>query len=406
MKKYISLKMIDYKSLLMAIVLMNSLIISPLKEVLGINQNGNLYILSLELVVLILGVMFRSKYRLCIKSLYLMFLVIVLFLLTKLTTININYSFMQLLFYVIIPIFVAGQKLNSEKVLRYSMYISLSSIFSLNDLFGFQYEQLNQGSMGASYAVVNAVIVTMIHFKYFRNKANTLLKFCYLYNLFIMIKLISTANRGVILTMFCTICILYINNFDKDSNKTAINRKRILKVSILFVIITFIFINFESIINYLYDFCNRNFEQLPSFILKSNLFLEQNKLSNGREDIYIVLFDLIKNNPIWGYGLQTFSYYTRWVWPHNFLLQFLFEGGILFSIYPIYLSIKILYRVIFQKFSTSREFAMSALVVCICYPRYLISNDPWKGTAVWAMIGLACCQSKIKSKSKEENRNN
>lgn len=398
-------KNINIFNVIFAIVLTSPLLVAPISK-LNLPIKTNFFILILEIGLVLGAFFFERPEKIKVMTFILLFMILFIYLLTMYTGIKTNYTFSLLLYYALIPVFVSGQKLDGECILRYILYISMTSIFALESLLSYQYEQLNQISMGSSYAIVTVIIASILHFRFFRKNANSLIKLCYLYNFYLFIRIIFLANRGAILSILMPFIMMIFCNY-KDDNLifNRWNLKRIIKISVFVLVAFFTIYNFEYLVNLMYLYSEKHLSDIPSFIYKMKLFIDENKLVNGRDNIYIILLPYILNSPIWGYGLQTFKYYTGYVWPHNFILQFLFEGGILFAAIPIYLSIKGIYMIVFQKINRLEQFVLIAMLMSLVFPRYIISNDPWKGPEVWLLIGTLA-NIKLKNRLKVESEKN
>ena len=68
-------------------------------------------------------------------------------------------------------------------------------------------------------------------------------------------------------------------------------------------------------------------------------YLELGDVSDGRTAIDAFTLPAIANDPIFGYGIETFSKVSgelanrSWPYPHQYIYQYLFEGGIVFWTY-------------------------------------------------------------------------
>lgn len=83
-----------------------------------------------------------------------------------------------------------------------------------------------------------------------------------------------------------------------------------------------------SIINKLnedfFDLLSTNFERIYALIEGGHL---DTSASSGRDQIWAEAFDLFMDNPLLGYGL--FSYMQYIMYPHNFVLEILLQGGLI-----------------------------------------------------------------------------
>ena len=172
---------------------------------------------------------------------------------------NCELDVIQFIFYAIIPIYVISQKLDGELVMRYILYLSLMTLPIINLFFVLQYVKYNQAYMGNIYAILSPVIVAMIHFKLYRKQSNLLIKLTYIYNLYIMVKIVLFANRGAVLCLACCAIVLVINAYDDDKRKKLSAIK--LSLIIVFSVIGILIIIFAlPLLHSLADLCNNILE--------------------------------------------------------------------------------------------------------------------------------------------------
>ena len=277
---------------------------------------------------------------------------------------NCDLDVIQFIFYAIIPIYVIGKKLDGELVMRYILYLSLMTLPVINLFFVLQYVKYNQAYMGNIYAILSPVIVAMIHFKLYRKQSNLLIKLTYIYNLYIMVKIVLFANRGAVLCLACCAIVLVINAYDDDK------RKKLSAIKLSLIILN----------------------SVPSFISKMIKYLELGDVSDGRTAIDAFTLPAIANNPIFGYGIETFSKVSgelanrSWPYPHQYIYQYLFEGGIVFGLIPVYSSLSLTAKVVCTRIKDKSEFALCCTLVCVTLPKLLISTEPWATTSIWMLI--------------------
>ena len=257
--------------------------------------------------------------------------------------------------------------------------------------FVLQYVKYNQAYMGNIYAILSPVIVAMIHFKLYRKQSNLLIKLTYIYNLYIMAKIVLFANRGAVLCLACCAIVLVINAYDDDKRKKLSAIK--LSLIIVFSVIGILIIIFAlPLLHSLADLCNSILNSVPSFISKMIKYLELGDVSDGRTAIDAFTLPAIANNPIFGYGIETFSKVSgelanrSWPYPHQYIYQYLFEGGIVFGLIPVYSSLSLTAKVVCTRIKDKSEFALCCTLVCVTLPKLLISTEPWATTSIWMLI--------------------
>ena len=391
----------NINTLLASIVFLSELLIVPLISIFGITSNANLYILIIEILLLGLNFLFHFnsiKINLNFIILFSLFSIMAFVSIISYDT----FSFPQAIYYFIVPFIVFSQPIDGKKFLECSMYLSIVSIFCINSIFSFFYEDFGQISMGNSYAIFSAILVGLMHFVFYRKQSNIVLKLIYCLDFYYCIKLIISGTRGAIFAL----CILFLlilvlrtrispsnkKNSDLVYNVKKNNAlKRNIVITISLIVLMVVYLNSDSILITLGEICNNLFGKIPSFINKSINLINFNNLNNGRTDLYRTAFSLIGNNVFFGYGVRTFSLYTTYPWPHNLFIQLLFEGGILFSSLPFCFLIIFIYKCLFMKFNNASIQVFCITLFVSLLPRYFVSNDIWLGVHFWIVMG-ACCQ--------------
>ena len=121
-----------------------------------------------------------------------------------------------------------------------------------------------------------------------------------------MVKIVLFANRGAVLCLACCAIVLVINAYDDDKRKKLSAIK--LSLIIVFSVIGILIIIFAlPLLHSLADLCNSILNSVPSFISKMIKYLELGDVSDGRTAIDAFTLPAIANNPIFGYGIETFS---------------------------------------------------------------------------------------------------
>ena len=394
---------IKINSLIISLICMAAPITGVFSLGFGINDNANAYIVLFLFALLVLRLFFAKKnkdeYKLDRFSLILIICIFVLYILTMIFKADFcRLSLIQLIFYAIIPICCINLNFNTEYVLRYSLYLSLFAIFARDKWFDFQYVFLNQANMGSIYPIVTMLIIAIIHFRFYRPTANKVIKLCYIYNAYLLVRTLIVANRGAALTLFFCVLILSLYSFDKDKG-IRFSSWKVVFVAVIGVVFGLLLMNnLVGILETIQRFFYKYFDNVPSVILKMHRYAVQEDIMNGRLEIYQFAWDAIKKSPIYGHGLCTFYNYSKglYIYPHNFILQHLFEGGILFAFAPIVLTFNLLMDVILGRIKNKGEFIIATMLLCQCIPKLLLSTDAWYNTALWMMIAFSAMRIKKK----------
>ena len=412
-KEMLKLKYDEIKlnSLILAIVLCSTTLATTLSLRLNITSNGNLYVLVVIFALYLIKFthstsrLFRYFNK---KAMVLIILVVILFILSKLLVgSKSQYTLIQLLFYAIIPIVSITAPISTKKVCKYVMYLTLLTVLGGNKWFALQYTYLNQGNMGYIYPVVTVLVCALFHFRYYRTeeKNNWLIWLCYLYDVYLLIRTIMVANRGALLVILFTVFVIFLHDFKNDGTKVRMRARTLIIWFLAILIISIAVYNTSELFTWLGNVFSKLFGYVPSTILKMQRYIAYGDISNGRQPIYDVLFPAIWQSPIWGHGMETFKSNTGFAYPHNFILQFLYEGGILFAAIPLFYAIKLPVQVLLGKIDDKDKYILCAILVCQCYPKLVLSTDVWLNTHLWMMItcsALVCYSKKRIAESRGE----
>lgn len=196
------------------------------------------------------------------------------------------------------------------------------------------------------------------------------------------------ANRGVMLALVFCVFVLFIHRFDDSGFIKTQNTKTTFILAISVLVVFVIVQNIELFFDGLQSVIKNVFGSVPSAIIKMRSYINRDDIMNGRSEINEMLYSAIKESPIYGHGMNMFFPYSGkiYVYPHNFILQYLFEGGILFAFLPVALSVGALLKVLLGRIRNKEIYVVSAMLVCQCFPKLLLSSNAWTGTAIWMLI--------------------
>ena len=133
-------------------------------------------------------------------------------------------------------------------------------------------------------------------------------------------------------------------------------------------------------------------------------------LSDGRSELYSSTFNLIMGSPVIGHGISTYSHYVPGVeYPHNFVLQFLFDGGIILLV----IIFAIVVPMFIKSIKNRKADVSGETVLSLLYPgtgnmtdqmtgklavvlflsgveitRALLSGNIWRLIQFWLLIGI------------------
>ena len=380
-------------SMIVAIMLSSAMIAITLSLGFGLTSNANLMILIVVFALVVYEIIrFGGLYiKIRPEMIGLLVLVTALYGLSVcFSKYLVDYSPIQLFFYVFLPIIAVNLKFNVKLVCKYALYLSLFTIFAGDKFFEYQYSFINQANMGNIYPIVTMLTCALFHFRYYRNDSDTsqVVWLCYAYNAYMFVRTCMVGNRGALLSLLFTLFVLVIYDFNREGQMKRLGKRQIAIWSIACVLLIVVVLNMKlvfDVLAYMFDWL---FGFVPSVILKMQRYIGYEDISNGRGPIYSIIFTAIRNSPIFGYGMRSFQQFTQgaYPYPHNFILQFLYEGGVLFAFVPVCIAIRALVRVMTGTIKNKDRHVMSAILVCVCYPKLLLSSDVWLGTGFWMLI--------------------
>ena len=94
----------------------------------------------------------------------------------------------------------------------------------------------------------------------------------------------------------------------------------------------------------------------------------------------------IKNAPLLGNGIEAFPAYTAYSYPHNFILQLVYEGGILFCVIPVITIAWVSYKLLFSQIKDKDCQVFLILLFVQVIPRFLVSATIWKDKCFWLLV--------------------
>ena len=241
-------------------------------------------------------------------------------------------------------------------------------------------------SMGICYSMLVPVIANLIYIRYFFLQEKRLMKIALLpitaINIFYLVQMTMFGSRGpvfcVTLLLFCLI-ILKVS----DDNQVTI-RKGYATIGIILVILVALYFVplLKAISGYLegYDI---SLNVVDKFLRLDNM---SGDLSNGRDAIDIIAWDGIFESPFLGYGTAQFENNTGFVYPHNFILQFLYDGGLLLTFVVLFPIV----RTVIQKIKkvNSQEYICLIFLFFCSVPGSLLSGDLWEAGMLWMFFGF------------------
>ena len=128
------------------------------------------------------------------------------------------------------------------------------------------------------------------------------------------------------------------------------------------------------------------------------IFMEQSgDISNGRELLYANTINEILEKPFFGWGCDQFYTHHDLNYPHNFILQILYDGGLLLFFIlaiPLWYGLKRFWRS-----CSTDEYAVFVALLFSGLFGSLFSGNLWAGASLWLLFGSLLSKSFVYNKS-------
>jgi len=385
---------------LMSIIYAYIISISFMNMLIGVVFKTGGMVINIGVICVIAALNIKQIINISVRSKVILFTVFIIayYLMTDM----LSYSSLpnnEFYFYFLAASFFGVFKCDVEKVLRYIMYISLLAIPFHNDILG-KISDFGSGAlidMGRSFSMFPVFFAGIIHFFFFRRQGKIFDKICYIFNSFFLLEIILGGTRSIVLTAAITVFCLYLKNWGVDKK----TKKMTLRLFVVMIAVALIYSHFYQILDWLN-------EQLLSFDIEANFIQKilrlkkEGDVSNGRDSITEYTLKAINESPFWGHGISTIFYNSNYRinYPHNFILQLFYDGGLLLAI-PV---LKILYTAIHDAFNGENRKRSTFLLymLLICVPKMFFSTDMWGNAPFWLMIAYTL--QHVSRQSKSENK--
>ena len=301
-------------------------------------------------------------------------------------------SVIKLIAFSALPMLLFLFKFNPKKVIEYTCYFIPLALLVQNDLFRL-HGSFDQMEMGYSYAVVHFCVASLFELFYYRKeiKKNYYMMFCIAVGIYLTLKLILLSTRGTLVSILAAVFLICITNLDNEGNIKKPNY-RIVFVGILAFAVIY---NYKAILNYLIDVIPKVGIRVPAAFQKTFDALKNKDLSHGRDELNVFVEQSFRQRPWFGYGTQTFKYFQgHYAYPHNCMMQLLFENGIVGSFYILINLFTGIYFAINPRCRQNKDEVLAKrLIMLAAIPMLFFSNDMWTTPAFWMFL-IICCRGR------------
>lgn len=272
------------------------------------------------------------------------------------------------------------------RVFLLSLFILPSvGIFFLNQIFYNEILESGVVSMGTCYAFLIPVLANLVFLFFYQSKEKKIFKIVVLFftsiNIFYLVQMTMYGSRGPILCVLFFLLSTFIIKTDELGN-VLLRKKRLFFILVGIVLVV---LSFVVLLQWLS-------EVLSSFdislgIIDKTLRLEDNGgISNSRNEILNTALKGFIDSPLLGNGIAQFERNTGYVYPHNFILQMLYDGGLVLTFGVILPIVNNLFNKIYSW--NKAEFVCLLFFFFASVPGALLSGDLWNAGMLWLFFGF------------------
>lgn len=352
-----------------------------------------LYLFSV-VCIFVLGIFYNSS-RLKSISRQSIFLLIYLALFYIITDTLIGHPYTKILFFGVFTIvsflIPSMTQIEPQLFLKAIMVLSVPAVVKVDEIFVYLGYYDDHISMGISYAFLTPVLASIIYlFTYFLKESvgqKIITLILVAVNAVFGYYLISFGSRGPVFAIMATIFYMLVVKHDEDRNCIILKRKLFYMVLISVVLMVFFLTPILTGLQSILESQGITLHFIDKFLIND----AGGDITNGRNDLADLTIKGFLNNPIIGHGLDQFYNNTGIVYPHNFILQIMYDGGILFMLVlgiPLWKGIKNIIS-----FCTYDEFVFISALLFTSVPGALFSGNLWANGPLWMFFGALLCKS-------------
>ncbi len=311
-------------------------------------------------------------------NIFVIFFLIIVYIKTSFQDALSSVSFVVFFIYVLLPLFFQNIKINVDLFIKMGMVFPFWGVFFYDKIF---IVNLNSIGMGASYVFLFPVVCSITYFCKIPKK-NIFFTIISILNFIYLFEILFHGSRGAVLCIMIFFFLLFVFT-KKEENGLILKSYKTFFLSILSLFFIIFLIDNIVFFNHILQSYNLQIEAIDKVIRMQQM----NDLSNGREKLQAVVINDFLNEPWLGHGLSTVNYFHPKInYPHNFLLQMLYDLGILGSAPLIFFIVRGL--IIWKNKCTKDEYILFLCLFSSSIPCALFSGDLWKNALLWMTLGF------------------
>ena len=288
---------------------------------------------------------------------------------------------------VIIPLIIPSyMNIDARAFIMGLMTIPVFSLQYVDTIFVMTSDWGNSVSMDVSYGYLVPIVANIIYIFCFLKedspKIKTIIALVSLANSFFFVQLLLHGSRGPLLSIFVLLFVLWF--FPKTNDHMLglhiKGNKLFSAILILILLLVSFFPAIEMAAQYL------GAHGISSYSITKIIDLaNEGNLSNGRNILTAIAIDAFWESPILGWGFDRFDANTGLLYPHNFILQILYDGGLL---YFLVIMIPVIRGFIKNlKSCTYNQYVVMLTLFFSSVPGALVSHNLYMVSVLWLFFG-------------------
>ena len=248
-------------------------------------------------------------------------------------------------------------------------------------------------SQGYSYAFLTPVVCAIIYLLYYykndSSKTKTWITIIVLINLLFSFFLITRGSRGPIAALVMLVAFPYVLKADYDMNGIKVNLKKFIILALVIYIVSTNFIQILTLIQSIFSGIGLSFHFVDKFLIRNEL----GDITSERDGILEMAMNGFYAKPFFGNGFDQFMNNTGRGYPHNFIAQILYDGGL--YLFTITLLPVLFYLRRWFKSCNYNEYIIIVVLLFSSVPGALVSFDMWEVGNLWLFMGACLNYEKL-----------
>ena len=278
--------------------------------------------------------------------------------------------------------------IDSYTMLKTMMILPSFAIVRYHSVFASVVDWTTRLPMDVSYGYLIPILANVVFmWYYFREEkigAKIITLLFSLINLVFFLNILLYGSRGPILCVFLLLCALWCVKL-KDNDNFQINKN---KLFVLLLLVVSVVLLSTPLLIYIDGALNKYGIEVDAITKMVYLQDMEGDISNGRSELNAITWKGIMEHPLFGNGLDQYDNNNPGEdYPHNFILQILYDGGLflLLLFMPIFIRIPK-----YLKFIRIHELLIFFVLFFGSVPGALFSQDLWCIPVLWMFFGLMC----------------